>query len=205
MTAADRCIWLACGEPRCRCAHAAERGSGLTHCPCLSHADIRASLSVADKRGRLMFRCMAGCSQEQVIDALRKRGLWGRRDPDRALSRGRGPKPAPSIQNPPTREVRHPVRDPAGQVVALHCRVVDATTGKKTGPVWWELPDGTRGLNGVRVEGLPLFVPEKGAPLADLLDGSELILVEGEPAAAALAWCGLAVVATVTGAGHNPE
>jgi hypothetical protein len=82
---------------------------------------------------------------------------------------------------------------------------VDPATGKKLGAVWWERPDGSRGLGGSRVEDLPLFVPGSAATLAGLEDGAEVILTEGEPAAVALAWCGLAAAATVTGAATIPS
>src|SRR6478672_8421273 len=45
--------------------------------PCPAHADANPSLSInVGHDGMVLFRCHAGCSQDQVIDALRERGLW---------------------------------------------------------------------------------------------------------------------------------
>ncbi|MFL6354283.1 MAG: DUF3987 domain-containing protein [Bryobacteraceae bacterium] len=47
----------------------------LGHCP--SHDDRNPSLSITEgKDGRVLFKCHAGCTQQQVLDALRERGLW---------------------------------------------------------------------------------------------------------------------------------
>ncbi len=46
-------------------------------CPCPAHNDKTPSLSVDDgNNGRPVVMCMAGCSQEAVIDALKARGTW---------------------------------------------------------------------------------------------------------------------------------
>ncbi len=68
------CQALACSNPRCVCHVAAQRGSGLTHCP--AHTDSTPSLHVSDRNGKLLVRCHAGCSQGAVVTALRDRGLW---------------------------------------------------------------------------------------------------------------------------------
>lgn len=44
------------------------------HCP--AHDDKHPSLSISDKNGKALFYCHAGCSQRDVIDALKMRGLW---------------------------------------------------------------------------------------------------------------------------------
>lgn len=43
---------------------------------CPAHDDKAASLSVRDSRGKILIRCHAGCSQDQVIKALQDRDLW---------------------------------------------------------------------------------------------------------------------------------
>lgn len=43
-------------------------------CPC--HDDHNPSLSIARKDGKLVFICRAGCDQNEVLEALRRRGLW---------------------------------------------------------------------------------------------------------------------------------
>lgn len=46
-------------------------------CKCPAHEDASPSLSISETRdGRPLVHCFAGCSQGQVIDALRARGLW---------------------------------------------------------------------------------------------------------------------------------
>ena len=50
-------------------------GRAVVKCP--AHDDRTPSLSVTETRdGRPLVHCHAGCSQAQVIDALRARGLW---------------------------------------------------------------------------------------------------------------------------------
>jgi putative DNA primase/helicase len=50
--------------------------NGTARCP--AHRDRVPSLSVTDAVGKALFHCHAGCSQGEVIAALRRRGLWGR-------------------------------------------------------------------------------------------------------------------------------
>ena len=50
-------------------------GTWMACCP--AHDDREPSLSVTESRdGALLFYCHAGCDQRQVIEALRRRGLW---------------------------------------------------------------------------------------------------------------------------------
>lgn len=46
----------------------------ICHCP--AHDDKNPSLSVTEKNDKILFHCFAGCSQEQVIDQLKAKGLW---------------------------------------------------------------------------------------------------------------------------------
>ena len=63
-------------------------GSGwMARCP--AHEDRKPSLSItADKDGKVLLRCHAGCNQVQVINALRVRGLWKPRDQYAGRRRG---------------------------------------------------------------------------------------------------------------------
>jgi hypothetical protein len=56
-------------------------GSYGTAC-CPAHDDRHPSLSVSERDGRLLVKCHANCSQDQVIDALKTRGLWPGPDSD---------------------------------------------------------------------------------------------------------------------------
>ena len=51
-------------------------GSGYV-CECPAHIDLRPSLSVTSRDGRVLVHCHAGCAQSVVIGALRREGLWG--------------------------------------------------------------------------------------------------------------------------------
>jgi hypothetical protein len=54
---------------------------------CPAHADSNPSLSIADgKDGKVVFKCHAGCSQDAVINALVRLGLWS----ERSSSDGQG-------------------------------------------------------------------------------------------------------------------
>ena len=43
---------------------------------CPAHKDQKPSLSIQEKHGKVLVHCFAGCHQDNVLDALRQRGLW---------------------------------------------------------------------------------------------------------------------------------
>jgi putative DNA primase/helicase len=45
-------------------------------CKCVAHEDSSPSLIVFDGRESVQVRCLAGCEQVDLINALRQRGLW---------------------------------------------------------------------------------------------------------------------------------
>lgn len=45
-------------------------------CRCPAHADRRPSLAIIERNGKALLHCHADCKQNEVIDALRRRGLW---------------------------------------------------------------------------------------------------------------------------------
>lgn len=52
-------------------------GSKKWSCLCPAHKDHNPSLAVSEgAKGIVLLKCWAGCSQEKVLAALRKRGLW---------------------------------------------------------------------------------------------------------------------------------
>lgn len=168
---------LACDKPHCECYRALKRGAGKTHCP--NHHDPRPSLDVAvAPDGRLLVHCFAGCPQEQVIAALRQRGLWLR---------------TAECQQPC--ETRYELRDPDGRLVAVHIRR-DKRDGSKE--CLWAQPDGSWGLGGRRIADLPLYGVHR------LGDEPAVIVCEGEKATEALIRLGLPAVGTVTGANATP-
>ena len=44
---------------------------------CPAHDDRNPSLSIAEVDGKVLLHCHAGCTQRDVLDELRARGLWG--------------------------------------------------------------------------------------------------------------------------------
>jgi putative DNA primase/helicase len=47
----------------------------IAHCP--AHDDKKASLSIRQNNGKVLVKCHAGCTQQDVINELKARGLWG--------------------------------------------------------------------------------------------------------------------------------
>jgi len=91
------------------------------------------------------------------------------------------------------RATSYAIADAHGVVQATHHRV-DGPDGKR---LWWELPDGTTGLGGRRVETLPMHRTEL---VAREPRSRTVVVCEGERAADAVARTGLLAVGTVTGA-----
>lgn len=55
--------------------HGRRTGAGwVARCP--AHDDRSPSLSLREAEGKVLVHCHAGCSQADVIEALRSRGLW---------------------------------------------------------------------------------------------------------------------------------
>jgi len=64
-----------------------EPETGMCRCP--AHDDKNPSLHVSQRQGKPLVHCHAGCSQEDVIGALKSRGLWGGGDDLAAYERFR--------------------------------------------------------------------------------------------------------------------
>jgi hypothetical protein len=58
---------------------------------CPAHKDNNPSLGIREEGGKVLVRCYAGCSQRNVIEALRGRGLWETAPPTRTWARQRTP------------------------------------------------------------------------------------------------------------------
>ena len=95
------------------------------------------------------------------------------------------------------RRTRYELRDPAGELVAVHVRK-DEPGGKG---YTWELPDGTLGLAGTGTAELPLYGVHR---LSEWPADGPIIVTEGEKAADALVAAGIPAVGTVTGAAGQP-
>jgi putative DNA primase/helicase len=103
--------------------------------------------------------------------------------------------------------VRHPLRDQAGTVLAVHCRRPLTRDGKPDKKVWWELPDGSSGTGVLKKAGLtPGSLPLYGVEtLVGAAAGAVVVVCEGEKAADAVRTLGLLAVGTVTGAPTIPD
>ena len=163
---------LRCGRPGCACARGAR-----VHCP--AHGDQHPSLSLDVKEGRVVFRCHARCPQGRVLEELVRRGLWPSKNPGTPVVR-----------------TRYELRDEHGVLVAIHVRE-DLPGGRKK--LWWERPDGRKGLGGMRVTELPLYGVDR------LNNAAFVVVTEGEKSAEAQLRLGISAVGTVTGAGGVPS
>ncbi len=54
----------------------ATKTAGGFVCRCPAHDDRNPSLSITERRGKLLVRCFAGCEQAAVVAALKGQGLW---------------------------------------------------------------------------------------------------------------------------------
>jgi DNA-binding transcriptional ArsR family regulator len=90
------------------------------------------------------------------------------------------------------------IRDAEGRLKTRHIRV-DSADGNKC--MWWELPDGSKGLNGTPLEDLPLYGAER---VHDWDEDALIVVVEGEKARDALVRAELKALGTVTGASGTP-
>lgn len=164
---------LRCGRTGCACM----RPRGPVHCP--AHSDEHPSLAVDVRGSRLLLHCRAGCPQGAVLAALRARGLWPAND-GTALRR----------------VTEYVIRAPDGTSLAIHVRE-DLGGGRKR--FFWRLPDGRKGLDGLRPVDMLYGIERISA--ADAI----VLLVEGERATDALHGAGVAAVGTVCGAAATPS
>ena len=181
---------LACGKPSCPCAKTASTENGVTHCPCTSHGKLQGdknpSLSISVVNGKPLWHCKAACTQDEVADALRKRGLWPddeTRSERRRQQEVNGKRPRWPAHNAQTLEF-----------VSDHVRI-DKPNGKK-GVIWQP--------SGVKTADLALYRRQYAINRQE----SIVVVCEGEPAADALATVeealGITAVGTVCGSGVTP-
>lgn len=157
----------------------------VTTCP--AHDDGKASLSIRSPHGKILFKCHAGCTQHEVMEALVARELWPKKAPTESWNPIR---PVPKGIDVP-KDVTHfkhgrPVRtwvyrEADGSVIGLIHRFEDGRGGKtlipmsycysdKGGKMWtWKSFDKPR----------PLYNLDLIAKYKDL----PVIVVEGEKAA----------------------
>lgn len=73
----------------------------ITRCP--AHDDGKASLSIRSPHGKILFKCHAGCSQQEVMKALQDMDLWPKKE---ATESWRPIRPVPKDVKIPT-DVSH--------------------------------------------------------------------------------------------------
>jgi putative DNA primase/helicase len=161
-------------------------GGWMVTCPC--HVDTTPSLHISPGNGAgPLFYDFGGCKMDDILTEV---GLgWNDILPTY--------KPAPRRRLRVKRDIRYKIRNENGQLVAVHVRK-DQPGGKV---VWWEQPNGTRGLEGIKLVDLPLYGVER---LVDALDEEPVIVTEGEKATDAASSKGLFAVGTVTGSNGTP-
>jgi hypothetical protein len=93
----------------------------------------------------------------------------------------------------------YPITDAEGRLIAKHIRV-DNPDGTKR--MWWELTDGSKGLNETPLGDLPLYGAEE---IGDWDEDVLIVVVEGEKACDALRSAGIPALGTVTGASGTPD
>jgi len=103
------------------------RRSGRTWLACCpAHDDREPSLAIRDGGdGRVLVHCHAGCDQRDVIDVLRRRGLWQQVEPSSALRCRRSPlRPVPDPDTSGRTEAALRIwdagHDPRGTLVATY-------------------------------------------------------------------------------------
>lgn len=99
---------------------------------------------------------------------------------------------------PVAERTTYDIRDAEGHLKAKRQRE-DNPDGSKR--LWWEMPDGSKGLNGTPLASLPLYGSER---VGRWNPEEPVVVVEGEKAAQALLDAGINALGTVTGAGATP-
>ena len=61
------------------------KANSYTAC-CPAHSDKSPSLSITQSADKVLLYCHSGCRQDDVIDALRSRGLWHDKQEQKALT-----------------------------------------------------------------------------------------------------------------------
>jgi hypothetical protein len=138
-----------------------------------------------------------GMARHGHMGLLRLPAGWRRNRPSATRWRQTGGEGARAVIRVAMRRT-YQVRDGEGRLKANHQRI-DNSDGTKD--VWWEMPDGTKGLNGTPLADLPLYGSER---VRNWNTDEPIVVVEGEKAAQALLDAGFNALGTVTGASLTP-
>ena len=161
------------------------KGSGTQYSACCpAHGDTHQSLSVSvGKDGRVLLKCHAGCSTEDIVWAMgiQMKDLFVDITPEQAFQK----------QGKPQVVATYQYVDAAGQTIAEKLRRADKS-------FMWRHPDGAGGWAYNR-KGVPFCLYTAGATE---LPGS-VFVVEGEKDVDTLHRLGKAAVSGMDGAGHG--
>jgi hypothetical protein len=160
-----------------------KKEGGGWRCLCPAHADRVPSLSVIGKNGTLLVICRAGCSQDDVIAALKARGLW-----------------ANGHDKQPRTETVYDYRDEFGD---LRYQVVRRPVNGSSKKFLQRRPNGIGGWiwDMAGVDPLPYRLRE----MLETEPGSLVFVVEGEKDVESLAAIGLVATTNHGGAGKWPS
>lgn len=172
---------LECSRRACVCHAAVRRGRGDTHCP--NHDDEDPSFSVTpDEAAGVLVHCHGPCGQADVVESLRKRGLWSVMTPGAVHRNGAS---------------RWPYEWTPGKVIAYHKRT-DLGNGKKK--YGWILPDGRASDGDIEIADLPLY---RRAAVLEAPHDTVILVTEGEKAADAAAARGFVATSFAGGASQR--
>ena len=155
----------------------AKKTSNGFECRCPAHEDKRASLSISQSDDKILVHCKTGCSQSDVITALKSLDLW----PEQKRS-----------DTPKRKNIEWTVMSADGEKTFKHIRV-DKPNGDKI--VFWRPKLSASGFG---TKDLALYGIDK------ISDTGEVVICEGEKAADGARRLGLNGVGTVTGASAVP-
>jgi hypothetical protein len=164
-------------------------------CPC--HDDKDPSLHVSDKNGKILVYCFAGCSQDKVINELKRRKLWPGSESKFRQRPASLPKPQPKVKEkveyepwPPEKEItKYEYVDEDGRHLMEICRWLRPDGKKVIRPRHWD-PQLQRYIRNAKDrDGKP--IRRVLLHLPDVLQAKVVYVTEGEKSAEALVGLGV--------------
>jgi len=146
---------------------------------CPAHDDKHHSLSIAEEGDKILLKCFAKCTTEQILQALglEYKDLFAQQQ-----------------QAPKVPETVWPIKDRQGNTVAEHIRFE-----KPDGKGYYWKRNNKKGLGDLKTADLPLYGVDR------LKDPEYVIVCEGEKATDSLIRRDHTAVGTVTGASSTPS